>query len=171
MNSKAKGKQGERELASELNRLFGLACRRGQQFAGSPDSPDVVGLPGVHAECKRVEALNIGKAMEQAVHDAGANVPAVFHRTNRQPWLVTVRLDDLHRLARAVVALPTLPVVGRCGAGPSPASGQAAEPVERPLGAESLSRAPVVTRRADDENFHVVGAGGTVPAIPPMRTT
>jgi Holliday junction resolvase len=41
MNSRNKGKVGEREFASLL-REHGFDARRGQQFSGSPDSPDVV---------------------------------------------------------------------------------------------------------------------------------
>ena len=41
-NSRAKGQRGERELASELQRLFGVNARRGQQYCGGADSPDVV---------------------------------------------------------------------------------------------------------------------------------
>lgn len=93
-----KGKRGERELAAEL-RKNGYDVRRGVQYAGSPESPDVTGLSGVHVECKRVEKLNIQNAIEQAVHDSGEDeMPAVFHRRNRKEWLVTMRLADWIRL-------------------------------------------------------------------------
>lgn len=55
------------------------------------------GLPGVHVECKRVERLNVSQAMAQAVRDAERfqdGAPAVFHRRNREPWLVTMQLED-----------------------------------------------------------------------------
>lgn len=103
INSRAKGARGERELAHALQRTLGIEARRGQQFSGSTDSPDVVhSIPHVHIECKRVEALNLKNAMEQAIADAGDKVPVVMHRKNNQPWLVTVRLDDLLRLATQV---------------------------------------------------------------------
>lgn len=54
MNSNRKGKEGERELANLL-KSHGYDCRRGQQFCGSNGDADVVGLPGIHIECKRVE--------------------------------------------------------------------------------------------------------------------
>lgn len=59
-------------------------------------SADVVGLPGIHIECKRVENLNVYNALAQAIRDTGesGDLPAVFHRKNNQPWLVTMRLDD-----------------------------------------------------------------------------
>ena len=100
MNSRAKGKRGELEFAALL-RKYGFEARRGVQYSGGPDSPDVVGVPGVHVEVKRVERLYIDDAMEQSVRDAGADVPVVAHRRNRRPWLVTMRLDDWVALVRA----------------------------------------------------------------------
>lgn len=102
INSRDKGAVGERELAGEFNRLFGTSARRGQQFSGL-EGEDVVGLDGIHVESKRVENLNIHKAMAQAVRDSKElKVPAVFHRKNRTDWLVTVRLNDLIKFAERV---------------------------------------------------------------------
>ena len=97
--SLTKGKVGERELAAELRRLFGIEARRGQQYHGGGESPDVVSDLPIHAEVKRCERLSLYPAMRQAVRDAGANkVPTVFHRQNRVDWLVVVRLNDLPEL-------------------------------------------------------------------------
>ena len=93
MNSRDKGKRGERELANQLTEL-GYTSRRGVQYKGGSDSPDVVGLQGIHIECKRVEKLNIDTAMEQSMRDAGNDVPVVIHRRNRTPWKVTMLLTD-----------------------------------------------------------------------------
>lgn len=94
MNSRQKGAEGEREL-SRILREYGYSCRRGQQYCGVNGDADVVGLPGIHIECKRVERLNISEAMKQAVRDTDiADVPVVFHRKNREKWLVTMRLED-----------------------------------------------------------------------------
>lgn len=93
INSKAKGKRAELEIAALL-RTYGYEARRGVQYQGGQDSPDVVGLDGIHIEVKHVENLNINKAMEQADKDSGENIPVVFHRKNRTPWLVTMHLDD-----------------------------------------------------------------------------
>lgn len=93
-NSRQKGARGERELAAVL-REHEYDCRRGQQYCGANGDADVVGLPGIHIECKRVESLNIHKAIEQAKSDARENeLPAVFHRKNGKPWLVTMTLED-----------------------------------------------------------------------------
>lgn len=103
MNSNQKGKRGERELAKQLNALFGVECRRGQQYAGTAGDADVIGLPGVHLECKREERLSVYEAMEQAVSDAkGSDVPLVCWRRNGEEWLAIVRLSDLPRLRDAL---------------------------------------------------------------------
>lgn len=98
MNSRKKGAAGEREL-SHILQEYGYECRRGQQYCGANGDADVVGLPGIHIECKRVERLNISEAVRQSVRDAdAAEIPAVFHRKNREGWLVTVTLDDFMKL-------------------------------------------------------------------------
>ena len=98
MNSRQKGKRGELELANILKKA-GYDCRRGQQYCGANGDADVVGLDGIHIECKRVESLNIYRASEQAAIDAKEEeVPAVFHRKNREPWLVTVGLYDFLKI-------------------------------------------------------------------------
>lgn len=97
-NSRAKGAKGERELARKL-REYGYDCRRGQQYSGANGDADVVGLEGIHIECKRVERLNIEDAMAQAKRDARkGELPAVFHRKNNHEWLVTMPLPDWMRM-------------------------------------------------------------------------
>lgn len=93
MNSRAKGAKGERELAGIL-RSHGFDARRGQQYSGLQGDADVVGLPNIHIECKRVERLNIYDAIDQAKRDTKGDLPAVFHRKNNCEWLVTMTLDD-----------------------------------------------------------------------------
>ena len=94
MNSRNKGKNGELELCRTL-REYGFECRRGQQYCGSSGDADVIGLPGIHIECKRVEHLNLYDAVGQSARDAReGELPAVFHRKNHCEWLVTMRLSD-----------------------------------------------------------------------------
>ena len=99
INSILKGRRGEREIAKYL-REHGYAGKRGQQFKGGADSPDVEGLPGFHIEVKRVERLDLQAAMEQSIRDAGNDTPIVVHRRNNDYWKVTMRLDDFMRLIR-----------------------------------------------------------------------
>lgn len=103
--SRQKGKRGEREAAAELGALLGCTARRGVQYQGGPDSPDVV-LEGVniHVEAKRVEALNLYAAVEQAKKDAPhGSVPIVWHRKNGRESVVIVETSRLVDLAREVV--------------------------------------------------------------------
>lgn len=94
VNSRQKGKRGELEIAHILKER-GYDARRGQQFSGANGDPDVVGLDGIHMEVKRVEALNIYKAMEQSINDARDDETAVvMHRKNGKEWLTTMRLVD-----------------------------------------------------------------------------
>ena len=89
-----KGADGERELA-EILEGYSYPCRRGGSLTFG-NVPDIDGLPGIHVEVKRVEHLNICRAMEQARNDASrfGGLPAVFHRKNRGQWLVTMDLSD-----------------------------------------------------------------------------
>lgn len=101
MNRKAKGKRGELELAAKL-REYGFTSRRGVQYNGADGSADVIGLPGIHIEVKRVEKLNICEAVKQAQGDAKeGEMPAVFHRKNWEQWLVTMSLSDWIALYQA----------------------------------------------------------------------
>lgn len=98
--SRRKGQRGELEAAAEIRRLFRVEARRGRQYCGMEESPDVLtSIVGVHLEVKRTEALRLYGALEQAATDAGEQVPVVLHRANERPWVAIVRLDDLPRLA------------------------------------------------------------------------
>lgn len=91
--SRNKGADGEREL-SKILKEYGYDTKRGFVFY---HQSDVVGLPGIHIECKRVERLNVQAAIEQAVNEANIKrdgIPTLFHRRNRKGWLVTMRLED-----------------------------------------------------------------------------
>ena len=67
---------------------------------GGKENPDVT-LAGMHVECKRVEALRLYDALEQARRDAnGHAVPCVMHRKNHAPWVVIMYLDDWIQLYR-----------------------------------------------------------------------
>lgn len=124
MNSRNKGAVGERELAGVLVE-FGWSARRGQQFAGGPESPDVVGgPPGYHIEVKRVEALNVWAAFAQAARDCGDRVPMVAMRRNRSPWLAVVDLRHLLGLLRALEAR----------GGPSPQEAEVQQALREMLG-------------------------------------
>ena len=103
MNSREKGKRGERRWRDVLREAGFLKAHRGVQYAGGTDSPDVAcpELPSIHFEVKAVEALNIWRAMDQSIRDAGVRkTPVVAHTRNRSGWLVTMRADDWLTLIR-----------------------------------------------------------------------
>lgn len=100
MNSKRKGSAGERELCEYLTAAGFPAHRNEQRYTGGKGNPDIdaEGLEQLHIECKRVEKLNISAAMQQAEADAENRTPVVIHRRNREPWLITMRLQDYLRV-------------------------------------------------------------------------
>ena len=101
LKSKMKGKLGELE-ASKLIKEYGFEARRGQQFQGGTDSPDVVhSIPGIHIEVKRTETLNIGAALEQADRDRKVHErPVILHRKNRGHWVVVMFAEDFLSMMR-----------------------------------------------------------------------
>ena len=101
--SKGKGKVGEREIVHLLKK-HGFNAARGQQFRGSPDSPDVIckDLEEYHIEVKRVERFSLYKAMSQAAEDAGEGQdPIVFHRSNGEKWVVVIDAEKFLELVKA----------------------------------------------------------------------
>lgn len=104
MNSKRKGNVGEREFAALL-REHGFDARRGVQFSGGADSPDVVSdaLAWLHFEVKRTQALNLVDACAQAEGDCGGKPWVVAHRRNHAPWLITMRAETFFNFLRGVL--------------------------------------------------------------------
>ncbi|WMI81911.1 putative PDDEXK endonuclease [Anaerotignum sp. MB30-C6] len=98
--SRDKGKRGERELASKLKE-YGYKAERGQQYCGVNGNADVIGLEGIHIECKRVERLNLEDAMVQSKSEAKeGELPCVMHRKNNHEWVVIMPLDDWIKMYR-----------------------------------------------------------------------
>ncbi len=102
--SREKGKRGEREWA-KFCREQGYACSRTAQCRGNTGAAgDVEGLPGIHMEVKRTEALRPWDYMVQAAHDAHeagrGELPIVAWKKNDYPWMVLMRAEDWFRLYR-----------------------------------------------------------------------
>ena len=105
VNSIQKGKSYERLVAKKV-RDFGFDCRRGQQFSGGEDSPDVVSedLNWLHFECKHCKVVKIYDWIEQAISDAGSSkVPVVVFRRDRSDDMVSLRLVDFMGIIREVM--------------------------------------------------------------------
>lgn len=96
-----KGRDGELELVRILNSLgFRVSPGRILSFGSEPD---IIGLEGIHIEVKRVERLNVPEAMKQAIRDSerfNDGIPCLFHRRNREQWLVTMRMEDFLTMYR-----------------------------------------------------------------------
>ena len=98
INSRAKGARGEREFA-KLLRDHGHEARRGQQYSGLGDSPDVVSSLPYHFEVKRTESLSLYVAMDQAIRDAEpTKPPVVVHKRNGKEWLAVMRMSDFLKI-------------------------------------------------------------------------
>lgn len=93
--SQRKGRAAELEL-SRILQGHGYNVEPGRALSYG-EVPDLSGLPGVHIECKRAEALRLSEWMEQSERDAakfGDGLPAVFFRRSRSPWCVVMKLED-----------------------------------------------------------------------------
>ena len=93
-SQREKGKRGERYVANRINERLGVDARRGVQYSGGPDSPDVVGLHGFHIEVKNVNRLELHKAIAQSTQDAGEDeIPVVVHHRDREPWYIDLPFE------------------------------------------------------------------------------
>ena len=95
-SQREKGKRGEREIAA-LFRAHGFQARRGRQYKGGPDSPDIEhDIPGLHVEVKFREHMSVFAALAWTSRDAGfeGDSPVVFMRKLRKPWIVVMDADD-----------------------------------------------------------------------------
>ena len=103
MNSRRKGADGERELAQLLRNQGWLDARRGQQYSGLNGDADVVGVQGVHIECKRVEQISDEKWLKQAERDARkGEIPVVIYRRNHEDWKLLIRQDIANLIWRTL---------------------------------------------------------------------
>ena len=112
MNSRSKGKRGELMWRDVLRSHGYASARRGRQYSGSPESPDVVceELGRYLFEVKCVQSLNVCEAMERAILDSGPHKQAILaHKKNGKRWLVTMDADTFFDLLGNVAdaATPT----------------------------------------------------------------
>ena len=113
VNSRAKGIRAELALSKFLREHGYEFAHRGQQHSGV-EGKDILGVPGHHVECKWDEALNIDKAMAQALRDGKQGERAiVVHRKKLErtvegkakffrQWKVTLRAEDFFDLVQKV---------------------------------------------------------------------
>lgn len=99
INSRKKGAIGELEFAALLN-SYELQARRGQQYSGGSNSPDVIceQLTNIHFEVKRTQVCPIYRFMEQAEKDGKSKLPIVAYRKNNEKWLAIIDMDEMIKL-------------------------------------------------------------------------
>jgi len=103
MNSREKGKRGEREFRDVLREAGYCKAHRGQQFQGGHDSPDVncPELPDIHFEVKRCQKGSVYGWVDQAEADAGPNqFRVVAHKKNNARWLAIMPMSDFLEIVR-----------------------------------------------------------------------
>lgn len=94
INSRTKGKRGELELAQLLRNQGHIDARRGVQYSGLKGDADVVGVQGIHIECKRCQQVSDERWLQQAEHDARlGDIPVVIYRRNHEDWKLLIRQD------------------------------------------------------------------------------
>ena len=79
-----------------------IDARRGQQYKGTSDSPDVISeMKFVHWEVKRTEKLRLYKYLNKATQEAKTKIPIVAYRKNKEKWVcildAEIMLDILRR--------------------------------------------------------------------------
>lgn len=96
-----KGKRFERDVANWLKKNgFEKAMRSAQHSGKAGDAADVVGLPGIHLECKAVEKAQLYDWVQQVTRDSAGtgNKPVIIWKRNRMPWLAIMMADDFMEL-------------------------------------------------------------------------
>ena len=102
VNRREKGKRYERHVAS-LFKAEGYEARRGQQYCGANGDADVVGVPGIHIECKHHERGHglVYDWLEQAKRDARDDeMPVVITAKNYYPDIVIQEFKDWIQMYR-----------------------------------------------------------------------
>ena len=105
-SAQRKGRAAEVELAGKLRDL-GFADAQPGPPVSFGSAPDVVGIDGVHVECKSVRNLNLPAALRQAAEDAqyfADGLPVVFHKHPRQGWVASMSLGDWALMCHAAAS-------------------------------------------------------------------
>ena len=98
-HSRNKGQRGEREIVAFLTRLGYTGAGRGWQSRQGHAQCDVEGTEW-WIEVKRGKKVNVRSAMRQALSDRDERRPMVVWRDDREPWMVSLALEDAAALFR-----------------------------------------------------------------------
>ena len=105
VNSKQKGKRNELAWAHILRDAGFKDARRGQQYRGAEDSPDVIcqELSWFHFEVKSGKRINIWQALDQAWADKGKEeLPVVAAHKDREAWVVSMYAEDWLNIVKLI---------------------------------------------------------------------
>lgn len=103
-SSRAKGARGEREVIQLLQPVVDAVCkdleqptmvlRRNADQRYAPDQYDIIGLPWLAIEVKRVENLSgMNSWWSQVTAATGLyQIPVLFYRQNHKPWHIRTKL-------------------------------------------------------------------------------
>ena len=100
INSRAKGRAGEQEVATILRDELGMEVHRNWAQQAAIGGCDLIGVPGWGIEVKRIKKLQNGDLRlfwQQAAEQAKkAKVrPVLLYREDRQSWKARMSLYDL----------------------------------------------------------------------------
>jgi hypothetical protein len=95
---RVKGAVGEREVLALLSERLGVKLERNLSQTRNGGA-DCIQLGKVSLEVKRQERLNITAWWEQAVKQAGSNIPVLAFRQSRKPWTFVVDSNDVQLLS------------------------------------------------------------------------
>jgi len=110
-----KGKAGERECAAVLALHWNATnARRSVQFCGRAGDADLIGVPGLHVECKRYSKVAALKWLRQAIADCkdGRAPVVVFREDGDTEWTFMARVADGPAIARAIADMTRSHVQG-----------------------------------------------------------
>jgi hypothetical protein len=94
--SRDKGARFEREVVGILHEHGWTKAARSSDGRKQGGRGDVINPPaGTHIECKFHERLNVPRAFDQAMADAGDAIPILVHRPSRHRVMATLPLADL----------------------------------------------------------------------------
>jgi len=101
---KAKGNAYEKHISERLRRFFPTAKRN--LGSGGYGGGDLVETPGWSFECKKVEALNLWKALAQSEEAASpTQTPAVVFARNRSRDYIAFPFDDWEGMMEEIAEL------------------------------------------------------------------
>ena len=102
-SQRTKGAAAEREVAQILTDALGVVVKR--KLGQARDGGDDISLGPFRLEVKRRETLAMDQWSHQVEAAAGANdIPVVIYRRSREPWRISMLLEDWIVLVREEIA-------------------------------------------------------------------